>query len=84
MKFYLRNSSRCQSQVFYLAYLIICEIVDHRVGERLIQHWIHDLLKMRLCNAKIELKQILADWQEHAMTYNHYYTENIQKIHQQR
>ena len=63
---------------------IVCEIMDHRVGERLIQHWIHDLLKMRLCNAESELKQILADRQEHAITCNHYYTENVQKIHQQR
>ena len=58
---------------------IICEIADQRAGERLIQHWIHDLLKMRLCNAESELKQILADRQEHAITYNHYYTENVQK-----
>lgn len=35
---------------------IIGEIADHRVGERLIQHWIHDLLKTRLCNAESELK----------------------------
>ena len=63
---------------------IIGKIADHGVGERLVQHWIHDLLKMRLCNAESELKQILADRQEHAITYNHYYTEKVRKIHQQR
>lgn len=67
-----------------LMYSIIGEIADHRVGERLLQHWIHDLLKARLCNAESDLKQILADRQEHAITYNHYYTENVQNIHQQR
>lgn len=63
---------------------IICEIANHRVNERFIQHWIQDFLKMRLCNVESELKQILVNRQKLAITCNHYYTENGQKIHQQK
>lgn len=38
----------------------------------------------RLANAKEGLQTVLADQRRHVMTYNHYYTDNIQNSRQKR
>lgn len=38
----------------------------------------------RLANAKQELGRVISDLRRHAMTYNHYYTDNVQNSRQER
>jgi hypothetical protein len=48
----------------------------------LILHRIHMAMKERLEDAKGELGKLLTDRRKHAITFNHYYTDNVQKSRQ--
>lgn len=67
-----------------LVQLIVAEIANKRIGDRLMHYRINDILKKRLRDAEDELEEILRDRKRHAITYNHYYIDNVQKIHEQR
>jgi len=64
--------------------LILGELTDSRISERLLHSWVNGLMEERYHLAEQELQEIFADRRDHAVTYNHYYTENVQNIHQQR
>ena len=64
--------------------VLLNEIAERGVCQRLLQYWINDIMKRRLHHAERELNELFSDRKSHAITYNHYYTENVQKIHQQR
>lgn len=64
--------------------LILGELTDSGTGGRLLHSWVNCRMAERFRLAEQELLEIFADRQDHAVTYNHYYTENVQKIRQQR
>lgn len=63
---------------------IIDEIANRRVEKRFLQYWIDDFFKMKFRNVESEFEQILDNRKQYVVTYNHYYIENLQKIHQQK
>ena len=64
--------------------LILGELTDSRISERILHSSVNSLMEERHGLAEQELQELFADRREHAITYNHYYTENVQKIRQQR
>lgn len=61
------------------AALLIPHLTHKEVADSIFQYWLNSALAERLESAKTELLEVLKDRRKHAITYNHYYTDNIQK-----
>ncbi len=64
--------------------LMLGELTDSRISERILHFWVNGLMEERHRLAEQELQELFDDRREHAITYDHYYTENVQKKRQQR
>lgn len=72
--------SACQEFVRNL----LRELTTETVFESLFTFYLDEVMEDRLACAKDELQRLLADRRRHAMTYNHYCTENVRKSREQR
>lgn len=72
--------SACQEFVRNL----LRELTTETVFESLFTFYLDEVMEDRLECAKDELQRLLADRRRHAMTYNHYCTENVRKSREQR
>lgn len=62
----------------------IAESTNKDVFESLFTYHLDKIMEDRLADAKQELERVMADQRRHAMTYNHYYTDNVQNSRQER
>ncbi|KAF2452977.1 P-loop containing nucleoside triphosphate hydrolase protein [Lineolata rhizophorae] len=63
---------------------LLFEITDNETSGSLFTHWIDPRINERFDTASQSINRLLADRQKHPITYNHYYTENLQKIREKR
>ena len=59
-------------------------LTDDETFEALFTHWIDRNLTARLNSANERLDGLLVDRERHAITYNHYYTEALQSLREER
>jgi hypothetical protein len=59
-------------------------ILDKRTFETLFTHWLDPNTTRRLERANEALNRILADRERHPITYNHYYTETLNALREDR
>ena len=59
-------------------------LADKDTFGSLFTHWVEPVLTERLKKANERLDHLLIDRERHAITYNHYYTEVLQSIRQER
>ena len=59
-------------------------LTDEETFEALFTHWIDHSLTARLDRANERLDRLLIDQERHAITYNHYYTEALQTLREER
>lgn len=60
------------------------ELTDVEVFDSLFTFYIDNMMEARLVDAKQELQRLLNDRRRHAMTYNHYYADEVQKAREER
>lgn len=60
------------------------ELTNGEVFDSLFTFYIDNMMEARLRDAKLELQRLLNDRRRHAMTYNHYYTDEVQKAREER
>jgi hypothetical protein len=58
---------------------ILSSLVDEETCEALLSHWVDQAMDKSLKNARQRLDGLFADRKRHPITYNHYFTESIQK-----
>lgn len=63
---------------------LLCSIADDETTRSLFDNWIDQKVNKRFEEANKALDSLLADRKRHPITYNHYYTETLQKIRQER
>lgn len=63
---------------------LLRELTTETVFESLFTFHLDEVMENRLACAKDELQRLLTDRRRHAMTYNHYCTENVRKSREQR
>ena len=78
---YVRNIGAA-SKVFLEGLFDI--LTDEETFETLFTHWIDPNLAARFERANERLDGLLIDRERHAITYNHYYTESLQSIREER
>src|SRR5436853_6415724 len=59
-------------------------ITDHETLGALFTHWIDRSANERFKKANQTLDRLLTDHNRHPITYNHYYTESLQRVRQER
>lgn len=64
--------------------ILLQEVAPGDMLDSLFSCWINERMHERLEKASSELKSLLKDMSRHAITYNHYYAENIQRARQAR
>jgi hypothetical protein len=73
------------NQAFAACREFLSQLVPHiakgnaSVSSALFQRWFNEAMNQQLAEAKKELEKLFEDRRRHAITYNHYYTDNIQK-----
>ena len=63
---------------------VLSDIGPPETMEKLSIHTVQPFLKQAHSEAIAELERVLADKSRHPITYNHYFTDNIQKLQQER
>lgn len=64
--------------------VLLREVAPGDMLDTLFSYWINGKMQERFEKASGELKSLLIDINRHAITYNHYYAENIQRARQAR
>lgn len=64
--------------------ILLREVAPGDMLDSLFSYWINKRMQERFEKASSELKSLLTDMSRHAITYNHYYAENIQGARQAR
>lgn len=64
--------------------ILLREVAPGDMLDLLFSNWINWKMQERFEKARSELKSLLIDMGRHAITYNHYYTENLQRARQTR
>lgn len=59
---------------------ILSTLLDIEACMALLMHYVDPLMEKLLKSAKAEMDSLFRDRHRHAITYNHYFTENVQKI----
>jgi len=73
------------NQAFAACREFLSQLVPHiakgnaSVSSALFQRWFNEAMTQQLAEAKKELEKLFEDRRRHAVTYNHYYTENVQE-----
>jgi GTP-binding protein EngB required for normal cell division len=73
-----RHLVECWSACCQFVQSIIQNIAQETVSKKLQSHWIDKQMNDKLQAAQSELQRLIEDLQDHAITYNHYFTDNIQ------
>ena len=63
---------------------LLLVLTNEETFEALFTHWIDHNLSARLSRANERLDRLLTDRGRHAITYNHYYTEALQSLREER
>jgi hypothetical protein len=59
---------------------ILSTLIDAEACTALLKHYVDPLMEKLLNTANDEIDSLFLDRHRHAITYNHYFTENVQKI----
>ncbi|CZS92502.1 related to interferon-induced GTP-binding protein Mx [Rhynchosporium agropyri] len=59
---------------------ILSTLIDAEACTALLMHYVDPLMEALLKTANDEMDSLFLDRHRHAITYNHYFTENVQKI----
>lgn len=59
---------------------ILSTLIDTEACTALLIHWIDPLMEKQLATANVALDGLFRDRHRHAITYNHYFTENVQNV----
>jgi GTPase SAR1 family protein len=59
---------------------ILSTLIDAEACTALLMHYVDPLMEALLKTASDEMDSLFLDRHRHAITYNHYFTENVQKI----
>jgi hypothetical protein len=63
---------------------VVSNLASPDIASRLISHSVESSLDAAETKAREELKQLLEDTKSHPISYNHYFTDNLQKKQQER
>jgi hypothetical protein len=59
---------------------ILSQLMDTEAYIALLIHWVNPLMKKQLTAANDKIDSLFRDRHRHAITYNYYFTDNVQKI----